>query len=68
MMSADANFRVADAFRRAAMRLDEAFLSGQVVYVYANQLAETLLMIAEDLDPPLPTNPDARSSREDNLD
>ncbi len=68
MMSADPNFRVADAFRRAALRLDEAFLSGQVVYVYANQLAETLLMIAEDLDPPLPTNPDARSSGEDNLD
>ena len=68
MMSADPNFRVADAFRRAAMRLDEAFQSGQVVYVNANQLAETLLMIAEDLDPPLPTKPDAGDSGEENLD
>jgi hypothetical protein len=67
MMSGDPNFRVADAFRRAAMRLDEAFQSGQVVYVYANQLAETLLMIAEDFDPPLPTTTDAHGSGEDSL-
>jgi hypothetical protein len=67
-MSADPSFRIADAFRRAAMRLDEAFQSGQVVYVYANQLAEILLMIAEDLDPPLPTKTDAGSSGEDKLD
>jgi hypothetical protein len=66
-MSADPNFRVADAFRRAALRLDEAFQSGQVVFVDANQLAETLLLIAEELDPPIPQTTDSGDSRKNNL-
>ena len=64
-MSADPIFRVADALRKAALRLDEAFQSGEVVYVEANQLAETLLLIAEELDPPLPHN--TSDPGEDNL-
>ena len=53
-MSADPNYRVADAMRKIALRLDEAFESGKVACIYANQLAEILLSIAEELDPPLP--------------
>lgn len=53
-MSDDPNYRVADAMRKVALRLDEAFESGKVACVYANQLAEILLSIAEKLDPPLP--------------
>ena len=53
-MSADPNYRVADAMRKVALRLDEAFQSGKVACIYANQLAEILLSIAEELDPPLP--------------
>ena len=53
-MSADPNYRVADAMRKIALRLDEAFESGKVTCIYANQLAEILLSIAEELDPPLP--------------
>jgi hypothetical protein len=40
--------------RKVALRLDEAFQSGKVACIYANQLAEILLSIAEELDPPLP--------------
>ena len=40
--------------RKVALRLDEAFESGKVACIYANQLAEILLSIAEELDPPLP--------------
>ena len=53
-MSADPNDRVADAMRKVALRLDEAFESGKVACIYANHLAEILLSIAEELDPPLP--------------
>ena len=53
-MSDDPNYRVADAMRKVALRLDEAFQSGKVACIYANQLAEILLSIAEELDPPLP--------------
>ncbi len=53
-MSPDPNYRVADAMRKVALRLDEAFQSGKVACIYANQLAEILLSIAEELDPPLP--------------
>ena len=60
-MSSDPSYRVADAMRKVALRLDEAFESGKVACIYANQLAEILLSIAEELDPPLPdrdpTNP-----------
>jgi hypothetical protein len=40
--------------RKVALRLDEAFESGKVACIYANQLAEILLSLAEELDPPLP--------------
>ena len=53
-MSDDPNYRVADAMRKVALQLDEAFESGKVACIYANQLAEILLSIAEELDPPLP--------------
>jgi hypothetical protein len=53
-VSCDPNYRVADAIRKVALRLDEAFESGKVACIYANQLAEILLSIAEELDPPLP--------------
>ncbi len=55
-MSADPNYRVADAMRKVALRLDEAFESGKVACIYANHLAEILLSIAEELDPPLPNH------------
>ena len=54
-MSDDPNYRVADAMRKVALRLDEAFESGKVACIYANQLAEILLSIAEELDPPVPS-------------
>lgn len=53
-MSNDATNRVADALRRAADKLDVAFQSGELRRIDAGQLAETFLMIAEELDPPLP--------------
>jgi hypothetical protein len=53
-VSDDPNYRVADAMRKVALRLDEAFESGKVACIYANQLAEILLSLAEELDPPLP--------------
>ena len=64
-MSSDPIQRVADAIRRAALRLERAFESGMVVQVDANQLAETLLTIAEELDPPLPQRGDSRDATED---
>ncbi len=54
-MSADPNYRVADAIRKVALRLDEAFQTGKVDSIDANRLSEILLLIAEELDPPLPT-------------
>ncbi len=53
-MSSDPNYRVADAIRKVAMRLDRAFVDGMVACIDANQIAEILLSIAEELDPPLP--------------
>jgi hypothetical protein len=53
-VSSDPAYRVADAMRKVVLRLDEAFESGKVACIYANQLAEILLSIAEELDPPLP--------------
>jgi hypothetical protein len=54
-VSSDPNYRVADAIRKVALRLEEAFQTGKVDSVDANQLSEILLLIAEELDPPLPT-------------
>ena len=54
-MSSDPNYRVADAIRKVALRLEEAFQKGKVDSIDANQLSEILLLIAEELDPPLPT-------------
>ena len=60
-MNSDPDYRVAGAMRKVAMQLEEAFSSGKLACVYADQLAEILLSIAEELDPPLPnqdpTNP-----------
>lgn len=53
-MSSDPNYRVADAMRKVALRLDEAFETGEVNRIDAGQLAQILLSIAEKLDPPLP--------------
>jgi hypothetical protein len=54
-MSSDPNYRVAEAMRKVALRLEEAFQTGKVDSIDANQLSEILLLIAEELDPPLPT-------------
>jgi hypothetical protein len=40
--------------RKVALRLDRAFSTGAVACIDANQVAEILLSIAEELDPPLP--------------
>ena len=53
-MNSDPNYRVADAIRKVALRLDRAFVAGMVACIDANQIAEILLSIAEELDPPLP--------------
>ena len=53
-MSSDTNYRVADAMRKVALRLEEAFQTGKVDSIDANQLSEIFLLIAEELDPPLP--------------
>ena len=53
-MSDDPNYRVADAMRKVALRLEEAFQTGKVDSIDANQLSEIFLLIAEELDPPLP--------------
>ncbi len=63
-MSDDPNYRVADAMRKVALRLDEAFESGKVACIYANQLAEILLSIAEELDPPLPNREQTTKTKE----
>jgi hypothetical protein len=54
-VSSDTNYRVADAMRKVALRLEEAFQTGKVDSIDANQLSEILLLIAEELDPPLQT-------------
>jgi hypothetical protein len=53
-MSDDPNYRVADAMRTVALRLDQAFATGKVACIDAIQVSEILLSIAEELDPPLP--------------
>ena len=63
-MSADPNYRVADAMRKVALGLDEAFESGKVACIYANQLAEILLSIAEELDPPFPNRDQSTKTTE----
>lgn len=50
--------------RKVALRLDEAFESGKVACVYGNQLAEILLSIAEELDPPLPNRDQTTTNTE----
>jgi hypothetical protein len=40
--------------RKVALRLEEAFQKGKVDSIDANQLSEIFLLIAEELDPPLP--------------
>jgi len=55
-VSDDPNYRVPDAMRKAATRLDEAFATDEVACIYIEKLAEFLLSIAEELGPPLPTD------------
>ena len=50
--------------RKVALRLDEAFESGKVACIYANQLAEILLSIAEELDPPFPNRDQSTKTTE----
>ncbi len=61
-MISDPNYRVADAMRKVALRLDKAFATGEVACIDAIQVSEILLSIAEELDPHLPnrdqTTPD----------
>jgi hypothetical protein len=64
-MSSDPTHRVADAIRLATLRLERAFEAGEVAHIDASQLAETLLTIADELDPPLPRGGDARPVTED---
>jgi hypothetical protein len=45
--------RVADALRNVARRLDEQLGEGRSWKIDAEDLLETLLAIADDLDPPL---------------
>jgi hypothetical protein len=40
--------------RTVALRLEEVFESGESTRIDASQLAEVLLSIADELDPPLP--------------
>ena len=53
-MSSDPNYRVADAMRKVALRIEKAFATGAVACIDANQVSEILLSIAEELDPPVP--------------
>ena len=55
-MNSDPDYRVADAMRKAATRLDEAFATDEVACIYIEKLAEFLLSIAEEFGPPLPTD------------
>lgn len=48
-------YRVADALRKVARRLDEQLGEGLRSWkIDAEDLLETLLAVADDLDPPLP--------------
>lgn len=63
-MSPDPNHRVADALRKVALRLEEAFETGEVNRIDAGQLAQILLSIAEELDPPLPNRDQTTTTTE----
>jgi len=63
-MSLDPNYRVADAIRKVALRLDRASATGVVACIDANQISEILLSIAEELDPPLPNRETTPTSEE----
>ena len=50
--------RVADALRKVAQRVDEALCQGvRNRTIDATDLLETLLAVADELDPPLPEKP-----------
>ena len=50
--------KIADAFRTVALRLEHAIESGHCdTSLDANDLIETLVSIADELDPPVPTEP-----------
>jgi hypothetical protein len=50
--------------RKVALRLDEAFETGEVNRIDAGQLAQILLSIAEELDPPLPNRDRTTTTKE----
>lgn len=51
--------KVADAFRVVALKLEDAIERGRnLKFVDANDLLETLVSIADQLDPPVPGRPD----------
>ncbi len=53
--------------RKVALRLDEAFETGEVNRIDAGQLAQILLSIAEELDPPLPNRDRPPQPRSTNM-
>ena len=55
------NHQVADAVRLVAMRLEDAIERGKTT-ISAEDLLQTLLSIADDLDPPLPNDVDRGST------
>ena len=53
--------RVADACRVVALRLEEALERGQrSAHIDAEDLRETLLAVADELDPPVPAHKEKR--------
>lgn len=63
-MSNDPNYRVPDAILKAATRFDEAFATDEVDCIYIDKLAEFLLSIAEEFDPPLPEHDQSTTNTE----
>ena len=63
-MNPDPNHRVADAMRKVALRLEDAYETGEVNRIDAVQLAQILLSIAEELDPPLPNRDQTTTTTE----
>jgi hypothetical protein len=53
-------FKIADALRVVALRLENALEEGhRSTRIDANDLLETLLAVADQLDPPIPPTPES---------
>ena len=63
-MNSDPDYRVAGAMRKVALRLEEAFSTDEVACIYIEKIAEFLLSIAEELDPPLSTDDPTNANTE----